>query len=342
MNSRERVLRAIRFESPDRTPVNYSVMPGTLQRHGQAVLDLCARYPGDFWPVAMLRIPERDHAHYGPDGRYFKRWTDEWGCVWEFLQEGLNGEVKQSPLEDWSALAEYRLPPPPDLSRAALAAAREVMDRQKERYVGWGGVGNLFERMQYLRGVENLFCDIAEDREEVYRLADRLVDEYLVPHVERALAAGADIVGFVDDWGAQQQMLISPAAFRRIFKPRYARMFGMVRDAGALVWLHSDGMILDIVDDLVEIGLNVLNPQLSCHDLTALAAKTRGRLAIATDIHRQGVLQFGTSDDVRRYVREVKQAFHSPVGGLIFQVGCEADMPLANLEACLDEFFALR
>ena len=81
----------------------------------------------------------------------------------------------------------------------------------------------------------------------LYELAARLVNCYLIPSIELALEAGADVVGFADDWGTQQGLLISPTSWRRIFKPRYKRMFDRVHEGGALAWMHSGGMTLEIV-----------------------------------------------------------------------------------------------
>ena len=71
--------------------------------------------------------------------------------------------------------------------------------------------------------------DIALDREEVYLLADRILEEYLLPTIEISLEAGAEIIGFGDDWGAQNQLLINPKSWRKIFKPRYKRLFDLAR-----------------------------------------------------------------------------------------------------------------
>jgi hypothetical protein len=195
--------------------------------------------------------------------------------------------------------------------------------------------------MQYLRGVENLMLDIAEDREEVYVLADRLVDEYLLPTVELAIESGADLCGFGDDWGTQQALLISPAAWRRIFKPRYRKLFALAHQGGALTWLHSDGMTLEIIDDLIEIGLDAMNPQINTMDWPTLRRLTRGRLCLVPDFDRQGIFPFGTASEVVDHARAIRDTFGSPDGGLVFFAPIEAGLPLANIEAALAAFHEL-
>lgn len=337
---RQRVLKAIRFQHPDRVPVSYAIGPTGLLKYGQKLIDLCCRYPGDFYnPAEILKVPKRDTAHYLPDGSYFKRETDEWGCVWEFLQEGISGEVKESPLADWAALANYRLPPVPDSSPADIERLKSQTAKVKERYVGWASADNLWERMSYLRGVENMLMDLAYGAPEVEKLADRIVEEWLLPRIRIATASGADIVHLCDDWGSQNQLLISPATWRAVFKPRYKRLIDAAHEGGAVMWLHSCGMMLEAIPELIDIGLDVLNPQINCYDWEKLRAVTRGRLCLAPGIGQQGLMEFGTPDEVRSYVRRVREFFQDPAGGLILLTGAEGFMPWENIEALFPALF---
>jgi len=193
--------------------------------------------------------------------------------------------------------------------------------------------------MQYLRGVENLLLDLAEGAPDVERLADRMLDEWLLPRIRLAVEAGADIVQLSDDWGSQTQALINPVTWRAVFKPRYRRMFEAIHAGGAVAWLHSCGMMLELVPDLIDIGLDVLNPQINCYDWEKLRAATRGRLTLAPGIGQQGLMEFGTPDEVRDYVRRVKDCFHDPAGGLILLTGAEGFMPWENIEALFPALF---
>ena len=163
MNCRERVLRAIRFEKPDRIPFTYSVIPPMGWRYGQKLLDLLQKYPNDFYDPSIVKILPHDTEHYRPDGTYYKEWTDEWGSVWVYYREGISGEVKRPVLDDWSKLKTFKVPPLPASTPEMRRRAKDDMSRMKEQYVGWGGGGSLFEQMQWLRGPENLMIDIAMD-----------------------------------------------------------------------------------------------------------------------------------------------------------------------------------
>ena len=139
MNSRERVLRAIKFEYPDKIPVSYGVTAPILREYGQPYRDLARKYPNDFLDVAALPVPERDTAHYRPDGSYYKEHTDEWGSLWVLLQENSSGEVKKPVLDDWGKLRGLKVPPVPNAAPADRKRVKEEVSRQKERWVGWGG-----------------------------------------------------------------------------------------------------------------------------------------------------------------------------------------------------------
>lgn len=345
MNNRERILRAIRFERPDAIPFTVSPLPAAFLRHGEELMELFYKYPNDFYDVGeVLKIPKRDTAHYRADGSYFKEETDEWGCVWHYHQEGLTGEVKKSPLENWSAIEDYHCPPVDD-SPQARQKTRQGIDHLKARgFMGWGGSGGgrLYERMQWVRGVENLMFDIADNRPQVERLADLILEEDILPGIRLATQAGADVVGISDDWGTQLSLLVHPDYWRRVFKPRYKRLFDLVHQGGALVWMHSDGMILDIIPDLIEVGLDVINPQCNCMDLAKLKTAIDGKLCIVPDIDRQRLLPFGSPKEIREYIRMIHDTFSSPEGGLIYTCEFSSDTPLENCEAVLKAFYEFR
>ncbi|MCD6408007.1 hypothetical protein J7L87_03040 [bacterium] len=216
------------------------------------------------------------------------------------------------------------------------------MKKIKEKYIGWYSGGTLFERMQWLRGVENLLIDIALDKEEVYILADRIVNEYLIPSIETGLEIGAEVIGFADDWGGQKQLLISPNSWRKIFKPRYKKMFEIVKEAGALSWFHSDGMIMEILQDFIEIGLNVINPQFSCMNMEELRSAIGEKMCIYTDIDRQRLLPYGTVEEIEDYIKKVFELFGFSEGGLIYGCGIYPDVPFENIEALLSSFYKYR
>ncbi|MFQ6132205.1 MAG: uroporphyrinogen decarboxylase family protein [Armatimonadota bacterium] len=333
MTSPQRVRRAIEFASPDRIPVIHAVLPGGLIRHREALLDVFRRYPSDFGPPEH-EIPES--AHFGMEG-YHKEYVDDWGVTWAERYEGIMGIPTRHPLADWRALDNYQPPRPPACSGEQFDNDRAATAERKRQYYTMAGAGTLYERLQQLRGYESLVYDLVEDRPELHRLAD-LVVEYNLAWVQRGVKLGAHGIGFADDWGTQRQLAISPDLWRRFFKPRYERMFRAAKAGGCHVHFHSDGHIMEIVDDLMEIGVDCLNPQFSCMDLPALAQRVRGRLCLLTDLDRQHILPFGTPAQVKQHVREIVALFATPAGGLIGRGEIGPDVPLENVEAMFEAF----
>jgi hypothetical protein len=160
----------------------------------------------------------------------------------------------------------------------------------------------------------------------------------MVRRVERLCQLpGLDGIHFRDDWGTQQALMISPRLWRTFFKPAYARLFALARNAGVHVWFHSDGVIEAIIPDLIEIGVQVLNPQVSAIGRKKVAALCRGRICVEADIDRQGILPYGTPEDVRAAVRADIKAFDGLNGGYIGRGEVAGDVPLENTLALLDE-----
>jgi len=130
--------------------------------------------------------------------------------------------------------------------------ARSIAERRDKFMLG-GGV-QLFERMQWVRGMEDLLLDLAQDRPEVYVLRDMVMD-FNRAHLSYWLSHDFEGITFSDDWGSQQQLLISPQMWRRFFRPCYEEMFRMVKRAGKLVFFHSDGYTMEIIQDLIDVGV---------------------------------------------------------------------------------------
>ena len=160
--------------------------------------------------------------------------------------------------------------------------------------------------------------------------------------VERYLALGVDVLNFGDDLGMQERLTISPAAWRRYVKPAYAELFGMCRRAGAHVYLHSDGYIVDIMPDLLECGVTMLNPQDLCNGVETIRRELKGKVCIDLDIDRQTVVPRGTPAQVEDHIRRCVEALGSSAGGLMLTCGLYEGTPLENIEAVFRGMAACR
>ncbi|HOX08258.1 MAG TPA: uroporphyrinogen decarboxylase family protein [Planctomycetota bacterium] len=287
MSPREVVRRTVRFEGADRLP--YAL----TETHGS-----------DFAGVGMT--PNTDARP--------KNGPDEWGCVWENLGFSNLGQVKRPALEDWADWPKLRIPDVRDPKRwADVSGARA---RAGDRFLMAYGV-SLYERVHFLRGLENAWTDIYAAPAELCGLLDVLVDMNLHA-IERFAAAGADGYMWCDDWGLQNQLMISPDSWREIWKPRYARVYRAAHDAGLLTFLHSCGDISAILDDLIDAGLDVIQmDQQENMGLDRLSREFGGRITFWCPVDIQTVMAHGAPDEIRVYCRRMIAALGRPEGGFI-------------------------
>ena len=261
------------------------------------------------------------------------RSRDAWGCLWHYPGMGLDGQVVDHPLADWDSLATWELPSPEDRIREIRRQAAESPEGRGPRSVGLEH-GFLFLRLTYLRGFQNFMLDVAEEDRRLYELRDRVTD-YWYRIAEAALDCGAVSVGGGDDLGLQDRLPISPAAWRKLIKPGFGRIFGLARERGASVRLHTDGYIVDIIPDLIEVGVTDLNPQDLVNGLDTIATLAKGKVHISLDIDRQRITAFGTPDEVDRHIRNCIETLGSPDGGLSLAWGVNPGTPIENIEAAV-------
>jgi hypothetical protein len=285
------------------------------------------RFPTDF--VSPVFRAGKGHATEGVRGRK-GRYVDEWRCVWFAAEEGVAGEVKEFPLADWSALKSYKIPW--ELIREADFTEVDRSCAKSDMFMKVGTNTRPFERMQFLRGTESLFMDLAYGVKEVYTLRDML-HEFFVEELRLWAKTDVDGIGFMDDWGTQHALLISPKTWREFYKPLYKDYCDIIRGAGKKVFFHTDGHVEAIYPDLIEIGVDAINSQLFCMDIEALAERHKGQITFWGEIDRQEVLPFGSADDVREAVRRVRRAMDDSSGGLIAQCEWGMNDPAENIAA---------
>jgi hypothetical protein len=334
MNRRERVLRAVEMRRPDRVPIMHSALPAAFFRHGERLVTLLGQYPNDFGS-SEHKIPEIEEltpSYKSGENR------DSWGTVWVSSVAGIHGQVADHPIKTLEDMEEYEFPahqPDEEVQRAK----REVAEAKRDRFVMNGyNPGNYFERLHFLLGFREVLKYLVTRPPQFVDFADRLL-EFSLESIEKTLEARPDCVSFGDDWGAQDRLLIKPDIWRSFFKPRYRKMFDLAHDGGAFVHLHSDGHITDILDDLHEIGVDILNPQFSCHDLEDFAEKTRGRFCINSDVDRQVVLPRYPPERVSAHIEHLIELFgRQNDGGLFGRGELNMDVPLENIRAMFDSW----
>jgi hypothetical protein len=327
MTSRERVQRTLDFHRPDRVPRDLWTVPRAAICHGQETLDAFRRrWPGDFTQATVGRCaPKRLRGSQYEVGQF----VDEWGCVFENVMPGIHGQVKAPIVDDWSKLDEVQ--PPEELLTVDYSAVSDFY-RNTDLYTFGSGWARPFERLQFIRGTENVLMDLGERSDEVRQLLG-IIHDFFRRQFEIWAKAEVDALVIMDDWGSQQALLISPRLWREWFKPLYAEYSQIAHAGGKKLFMHSDGYILDIYEDLIEVGIDAINSQIFCMDLAQVRDRCRGRITFWGEIDRQHILPYGSVADVENAVARVVEELWQPEGGAIAQFELCGDTPLANAEA---------
>ena len=335
MNSRERYIRALTFDHPDRVPVMHHSVAGAFRAHGRALEELYVQYPSDV--LGSFTFSDSPRGRWS-DGQVT---CDDWGCRWLWNTPDYMGQTVHHPLADWAALDDYR-PPDPTTGIDGVRRMSEAVEKDGHRRFVFADGGEIFQRMFFLRGMENLLVDLHEDRPEVYILRDMIVEFYL-KRLEIWLETGQlDAIILRDDWGSQAALMVRPEIWRKVFKPAYARLVDATHAGGLYASFHSDGVIAEILSDLLELGWDELNPQVHLMDIETLGRQYGGKVCVRADIDRQWTLPHGSPEDVTALIRRLFDAFGRSGGGYVGWGEMAADVPLANGAAMLRALFDLR
>lgn len=227
---------------------------------------------------------------------------DAFGVGWNYDSEGVNTEVH--PLADMGNYSGYHWPVP-DSDIMPFAKSTVEMYGASDFMLGFQHIG-LFERSWAIRGYNNFMCDLLLEPDFVNEMLDNVL-EYKLAEAAQYVAAGVDAVRIGDDWGLQNNLQISPELWRKFLKPRYSKLYSFYKSHNLPIIQHSCGAIIDIVPDLIEIGVDVLHPiQPLGMDLNKLMDISRGRLTLWGGIDTQHLLPFETPEKIREEVKRTK------------------------------------
>ncbi|MBN1436813.1 MAG: hypothetical protein JW936_07040 [Sedimentisphaerales bacterium] len=303
MTKRENLLRTIRRDSPAYVPYRYD---------GSLVM-LC--------PEVNARPREGG--------------LDDWGVNWiaTDADEGSYPEEKavismdevadyEAPNSDWQAITA-------DLQgQMAGHSDKDVLFVVRSEEV-------LFERTKYLLGTMDFLMACAGDVERLGILLDKVTD-YQVQLTEAIMRSGVDGVRFTDDWGMQNALFINPQLWRGLFKPRLQKIYEVVKRHNGIVMQHSCGCIEDILPDLVDLGIDVLDPcQPQSNDIFQWKRQYGKKLSFMGGLDTQTYLAFGEPAEIKTKVKEVLTIM-SQGGGYIAAPSHTITLPPANQQAMID------
>jgi len=298
------------------------------------------RYLGEDLLLTSVGWANNYYQTCEPGGEY----VDEWGVGWKAIPyetrfgPGIYTEFVRHPLADEKALDAY-VPPSPDNPLLYRDAQRLIADYREEYWIVGVTVTTIWETAWALRGLERMMMDLIENPE----LAGRILDipyNYHLAAAGRLVGMGVDMIWLGDDVGSQHGMIMSPAMWRAILRPRLSAFIRTLKDINPAIKVayHSCGNITAIVGDLVEIGVDVLNPiQPACMNLEHLAQAYGDKLCFWGSIDEQQTLPFGSPEDVRREV-EARIKVLGRHGGLILGPThhVQLDTPMENFWAMVD------
>jgi uroporphyrinogen decarboxylase len=300
-------MKAMLFQRPRFIPVSVGILPAAWMKYRKELDDIVSRHPVIF---GEQKTGERDYDAVG--GTYTAgEHVDVWGCVWSNLKTGMESIVTGHPVPTRDAVRSLKAP---------------------EKDAGFPH-GFMFLRLTDLRGFEEMMVDFAEEPPELQMLLD-VVLNYNLRQAKNLLSRLAEptIIYFGDDLGMQDSLPISPEKWRKYLKPCYAKIYAPFRQAGHYIYMHTDGHIFEIIPDLVDCGVNVINPQVGANGLDNLARVCKQKVCVDLDLDRQ-MFPFFTPEQIDAHIREAVEVLGAPEGGLWLKAEIGDDVPLENVEA---------
>jgi len=335
LSERENYLRNARFAGPEWIPTTVVISEASWNQLREEAEEVVLRHPTIF---PGYQRGQRKFANLRQERKAGTRTMDCWGCVWHAEIDGLTGIVEGHPLEDWNKLSSYQAPDPMEKWEFGAAqwdqAEQQVRAAKQQGRLASGSTahGFLFMRLYYLRKFENLMLDFATEPPQLQQLIE-IVNQYNLRYVQKWLSLGIDLLNFGDDLGTQTASIISAQTFSKWITPAYRRAMQPCKEAGVLVALHSDGHIMELMDEFVKAGVDIINPQDLCNGIDNLAREVKGRMCIRLDIDRQFIIPYGTRRDIHDLIEEETRKLGSPAGGLEFIAGIYPPTPAENIDA---------
>lgn len=354
MNSKERVNTALRrIGLPDRVPIQFDLCRALLDSFGQKY-NIPVHYTTSYFEDVTYRISANElRTAMGSDcvivggslPRGYSHPTTSDGCIinefgMKMKQGPLYMQVVAPPLANVSTVEEVENYPFPDpYAEGRLDDAKKYIDQYKNDYFIIGDLElTIFEMSWHMVGLEKFLMDMAMEEPYIEALLDK-VKEFSVGIGKQLVEAGVDGIWAGDDFGSQNGMMISPAMWRQIFKPRHAEVFRALKavNPDVLIMYHTDGAVAPILEDLVEIGVDVFNPvqpNVPGHEPQALKSKLGDRLSFWGAIDQQRLLPQGSPAEIEADVAEKIQVLGAGGGYMCSPAHIvQIDTSMENVEA---------
>jgi len=342
MTPRERWRALFTGNNPDRTPCDYW---GTAEVTCRLLRDLGCSTEAELWK--RLNVDKCIHLAPGHPRATEDTWhMQSLFSIWQIGTRklpygdgiGVYEEAVVHPLGGAQTVGDVERFPWPDPSEWDYGSLRAQCDQWTE-YPLLIGTSEPFYLYCRLRGMERALADLIEAPEIAEAILERIfqVDEGIFRRILNQVADHIDLVYVAEDLGTQESLLMSPRMFRQFLKPRMKRLIGLAHSYGVKVMHHDDGAIRPLIPDLIEAGIDILNPvQWRCHgmDRETLVRDFGRSLIFHGGVDNQQTLPFGTPEDVRRQVAENIRIFRDARGYIVAPChNIQANTPTANIIA---------
>lgn len=337
---RKNILKSVHFDTPDYIPMVFHINESSWYHYPEdALKELMLTHP--FLFPDFEKGAGRIELDYQVIERPNKPYTDGWGCVWETSISGIVGTVTKHPLASLDRLDDYQPPDPEtDSGKGPVdwdQVAAKITNSKAAGQLTMGGLrhGHTFQQLVDIRGYENLLFDMFDENPKLWTLIE-MVEAFNLAIINRYVDLDVEWMSYAEDLGMQNGPMISPEMFRKYIKPSYERMISPAKEKGCIIHMHSDGDIRDLVDDLIDGGINSVNLQDLVNGIDWIKDTLAGKVCIDLDIDRQDITPNGTPQQVDALIREEVEKLGCREGGLMMIYGLYPGVPLENVKALMD------
>jgi len=304
MTSRELVYKTLEFENKtNRAPRQLWALPWAENNYPNEYKEIVSTYPPDIIGTA---VTYREKGIARGDPYEIGNSNDDWGCRFTNIQRGVHGEAKTPIIspddEEWEDISRVHIP------IEWLSFEIDDVNRfcaSTDKFVLSGCWPRPFEQLQFIRGSQQLYIDLALRPAGLFNFI-RKMHQFYCELLEKWSKTDIDALTIMDDWGTQRGLLIHPDAWAEIFKPLYKDYIGIAHRAGKKMFMHSDGNTLAIYPHLIELGLDAFNSQVFCIGIDELTA-FKGKITFWGEVDRQHLLPEGNPVQIHEAVRKVHE-----------------------------------
>lgn len=329
MTPKQRIYLALRHRQPDICPYQLDF---TIPAHDKMVAftgdsDFAEKIGNHL--VRVEPLPPDAWVEIKPNF-----WRDQFGVIWNRTIDKDIGNPEGLIFAQPSG-GDYQWPDPQDPRR--WTDFGEKVEAAGNSFVLMDIGFSLFERAWTMRGMVNLMIDMYQHPAFVAELLDYIV-QFNLGLIEKGCTYNIDGVRFGDDWGQQQGMLMGPVLWRRFIKPPLRQMYGAVKDAGLKVFIHSCGNIVEVLPDLIELGVDVFNPfQPEVMDVYQTKRHYGHQLTFWGGVSTQQLLPYGTPEQVKAEARQLIREIGRDGGYIIAPAhDIPQDVPPENIAALIE------